>query len=267
MNKFIFYFLAGLSTSTLAFTIKTIDIELKERHDLLAASFEENIQKKLTSLIQEIDSFKQKSSWKNISKQLEALHACPEYKSIQRTQETLNLLDSLENHSLALAQPTLLQAISSFLESETSADTLYRSFFQKERAWLMDSADEAILLKKKQATIFEFKEILLEKLNREVKKIKSLELYNTLLATHKNYLNDKKTKKISSLIDKIANLEREKKATISADKQYLSLKNKEELLLAKNTLFCLPQTSLPIINPLTRIKLDLFLAPLEILIL
>lgn len=259
-------FLATIPNLVQPFDCKTFDASLKKIASDISTPLENTIKKKLTSLKQEAILIKNGALWENISQQLEIFKKTSEYISIYKLQEALNLLDSLDDHSLLRPQAELLDAISSLLQSATMLDRPYKSFFLKERARLMDGADEAIILKTKQASILELKTSLLKKLQKEIKKIKSLELYQSLQKSHQKYLSDKKTKKAATLIDKIRTLEREKAMLLATNKQLLSIQNQKHLLLAqtKTPFFEPPKNS---DNELNFIQLDLLIAPLEVLIL
>lgn len=266
-NTTLCLFLMILPTLTQPFDSKSFDVELKNISSKISNTLDGSIKKKLLNLKQEMDLLKKGEPWEKTQRQLKAFKDSPEYSSIYKIQEALNLLSALEDCSFLQPQPELLKAVSSLLESPISLGRPFRSFFQKERARLMDSADEAILLKTKQAVTFDLKESLIKKLLNELKKIKVLKPYSNLQNTHQKYLSDKKTKKTMSLIDRIKVLEQEKAILLLTNKQCVSTQNQKDLLLAQTKTPCLPKPLESAINQLTLIQLDLLMAPLEILIL
>lgn len=270
MKNFILLLLSTtLSFKVLAFDYKPLDLKIKAVSLKVTAPFGDAIKRKLLALKEEEELIKKGKSWNNVNLQLKALKDAPEHNSLYRMQETLNLLNALEDSSFLQHQPELLEAVSSLLQSTTSLGQPYRSFFLKERARLMDGADETIILKTKLATIADLKKDLSEEIQKQLKKVKSLDLYKTLTLSHNKYLSEKKTKKVTSLIEKIKSLEQEKEILLLTNKQLLFLKNQKDLLLSQTKAPCLQTkaSSNPNKNELNSVRLSLFMAPLEIVIL
>lgn len=194
-SSILLLFLSLKPSLILSFDCNVLDSKLKKTISKISAPLEGVIKKKLLSLEKEAGHLKNGASWKKISQKLESLKKMEECASINKGQEALNLLNALENCSRFQTQSKLLDAISSLLQSTPALESSCKSFFLKERARLMDGADEVIILKAKQATILDLKTSFLKKLQEDLEKIKSLELYRALQKDHQKYLSDKKTKK------------------------------------------------------------------------
>lgn len=230
-------------------------------------SINTQISKKWRALEQEALVFKKSHAWKKMSFVLDAYKKTPEYQTIHKQQEALNLLYVIENSLEQIPYSEILKSISSLLKEKTFLDNATRSFFQKERARLMDNTDEALLIRKKQDSLSSLRLSLIENLKNNVIQLQKTELYKKVIETHKQYEAEKKVKKMRTLCEKIKSLEREKEIQKLTDKQSVSLRDKQELLLVQTKA---PQIFKPLPpgeQSLNRIQLDLFLAPIDIITL
>lgn len=268
MNKLLFYFFTLLTpTFTKTCDIKILENKLQQIQLTISFPFDSSLEKKISLLKKEASLLKKGTHWKEVNQLIKNLKTAPEYKPLEKLQEALNLLNALEDLSLNQPQPELLDAISSLLQSSQALNKPCRSFFQKERARLMDGVDESILIKTKQNTILKLKKSLLKELEEKLRNIKTLTIFKKLKDAHQTYMSDKKTKKIKLLIEKIKALEQERYIQVLTNKEYLDTKNEITLLLTQNQTPPFHETSLFKTNTTASIQLSLFVAPLDIIIL
>ncbi len=263
----LFLSLSLIVSGCFACDTKSLDIKLKKIRATVTQPLDAALKKKVSILKQEGSLLKEGKNWKKVNQLLTELKNTPEYQFLHKIQEALNLLNALEDLVFSQPHSELLKSVSSLLQSSTSLSQPCKSFFQKERAQLMDRADESILFKTKQFTVSELRSSLLKELKTGLKNLKNVELYSKLKTAHETYLNDKGTKKAKLLITKITHLEQEKTIQLLNNQNYLTIQNEKDLLLEQTRTPKIQKRLIEASNSLLSSQLSLFIAPLDLLIL
>ncbi|MFT6765547.1 MAG: putative O-linked N-acetylglucosamine transferase (SPINDLY family) [Alteromonas naphthalenivorans] len=262
-------FIAFFPIFSFSLNINTINNELEKAQSKASSYLSPQIKKKTLTLRQESALLENSPEWKSINNLLKALKSTPEYKSFFALQTTHTLLCTLEGYAYLQPHPELLEAISNLLKPSSKLDNTVKSFLQKERAWLMDNADDVILLQKKQNSINALKDAVLKEQQQSLHLLLSTKAYKALQQGHQGYLKEKRVKKITSLIDKITTLEYEKTTLITSSLPCQQLHRQKQLLEASSLIpsFSPSESLYPSLEHVSTERLRLFIAPLNILIL
>lgn len=246
----------------------SLDANIAQTQRTIADTFDKSIKKKLSELTQALESLKKRPSFKKTKKHFYTLIKSSFHEQFFALKNALLLLDQLCQRQVRLVNPQLLKQ-ASLLAQEKYLPQKIRVFLQKQRAQLMDNADEAILLNTMYRQTEELEELLKKEISLVQTQLKKTEFYKNFQTAHALLVKEKEARSALALINKILHLEREKAIAFLKHKELQSLIYQQNLSsLNKKTTNILPlSANTSRVPEVLQLQYDHLIAPTSVYIL
>jgi hypothetical protein len=221
--------------------IENIQQSLERLKVSVTAPLEKQIEKKIKELESTTSFIINSPSYKEIKLAEKKLKKNTILKQIKKNNIILKTLEEIETHNKELIKPQLVETITTLLTQINNIEL--KKFLEKEKARLMDSADEATLLSslcRKKGLI---KTQTLQEQKGLLRQMALCPQYKKFQYLQKQYLQEKQIKKWIKLKQKIFDLEGEVHARLFRHKEFqekmlaLNLLNQQKALAAQTSFF------------------------------
>jgi hypothetical protein len=227
--------LTPLQGHSFVLKIASLESSIIELSQEITQNLERQVQRKKQELERLMSSVERSQDWQEQQEYLKTLKMDGLYKQQEALIQSLIVLYEISTYSSSLIKPLLLERVSHLIQSEKNMDPILKSFLQKQRVYLMDTTDEAILLNKTYRQVAELQKELSQKLKSINRKFTQTPTYKNFIASHEHYIKQKSVKACISLIQKITSLEYEKRALVIKDKRYQDLMNQRSFLFSRSS--------------------------------